>query len=206
MRISRLALALALAAAAVALALVAADVRTWRATMRSDDASLAAGGRAAPRWQASTVLPPGATRRLLALDDDRALRRAVLGFSRVARVGGGFDAGVRRRARAAAEARLAEVAATEDARHASHASNLLGILAFADATSGRRAATPVDRSLAAFREAVRLDPENESAKDNLELLLRLLEARGQRIGPNRGTGPRGQGRRGAGGGEAGRGY
>jgi hypothetical protein len=112
----------------------------------------------------------------------------------------------RRHLRGDAEAALAAVAADEDRSKSSQALNLLGILTFADATTGRRTAAPVERSLAAFQNAVRLDPGNIAAKANLELLLRLLQARGQRIGPNPGPGPRAGGRRGAGGGTPGRGY
>ena len=108
--------------------------------------------------------------------------------------------------RGAAEAALADVAASNDApAHASQAFDLLGILAFSDSTSGRRA-TPVERSLAAFDNAVRRDPGNTAAKYNLELLLRLLEAEGERRGPNPTPGPRGSGRRGAGTGTPGQGY
>ena len=108
--------------------------------------------------------------------------------------------------RGAAEAALADVAASNDApAHASQAFDLLGILAFSDSTSGRRA-TPVERSLAAFDNAVRRDPGNTAAKYNLELLLRLLEAEGERRGPNPAPGPRGSGRRGAGTGSPGQGY
>ena len=78
-----------------------------------------------------------------------------------------------------------EVITDGSRKQASQASNLLGVLTFADATSGRRAATPVERTVAAFREAVRLDLDNDMADTNLELLLRLLEARGERIGPTR---------------------
>ena len=108
----------------------------------------------------------------------------------------------RPRVRGAAEATLAGVAAgSGEPAQASQAFDLLGILAFSDSTSGRRA-TPVERSLAAFENAVRRDPDNTAAKYNLELLLRLLEAEGERRGPNAAPGParrrptrRGHGRR-----------
>jgi hypothetical protein len=191
------------AALAIVGALFAADVRAWRDAMRDGDVRYAVGGQPAPEWHAPTALPSGLSRRVLAVDDDRALREALLAFRRASR---GTDVLQRRRARAAAESQLLDVVTDGSRKQASQASNLLGVLTFADATSGRRAATPVERTVAAFREAVRLDPGNDVAKTNLELLLRLLEARGERIGPNPAPGPRGGGRHGAGTGSPGRGY
>ena len=202
MRASRLiAAALALVLAAV-LALLAADVRTWRDTMRADDLRFQLSASAAADWDTSTLLPSGVARSVLDVDDDRSLRRGIAEF-RAADRARGF---ARSRVRGAAEAALADVAASNDApAHASQAFDLLGILAFSDSTSGRRA-TPVERSLAAFDNAVRRDPGNTAAKYNLELLLRLLEAEGERRGPNPTPGPRGSGRRGAGTGTPGQGY
>ena len=202
MRTSRLiAAVLALVLAAV-LALLAADVRTWRDTMRADDLRFQLSASAAADWDTSTLLPSGVARSVLDVDDDRSLRRGIAEF-RAADRARGFT---RSRVRGAAEAALADVAASNDASaHASQAFDLLGILAFSDSTSGRRA-TPVERSLAAFDNAVRRDPGNTAAKYNLELLLRLLEAEGERRGPNPTPGPRGSGRRGAGTGTPGQGY
>ena len=202
MRASRLvAAALALAIAA-ALALLAADVRAWRDTMRADDLRFQLSGSSESDWETSTLLPAGVSRSVLDVDDDRALRRGVAAF-RAADRARGFS---RPRVRGAAEASLAEVAAGDGApAQASQAFDLLGILAFSDSTSGRRA-TPVERSLAAFENAVRRDPDNTAAKYNVELLLRLLEAEGERRGPNPAPGARGGGRRGAGTGTPGQGY
>jgi hypothetical protein len=201
-RASRLiAAGVALVLAAV-LALLAADVRTWRDTMRADDLRFQLSASAKADWDTSTLLPSGVARSVLEVDDDRELRRGVAAF-RAADRARGFS---RSRVRGAAEAALAGVAASSDATaHASQAFDLLGILAFSDSTSGRRA-TPVERSLAAFDNAVRRDSENTAAKYNLELLLRLLEAEGERRGPNPTPGPRGSGRRGAGTGTPGQGY
>ena len=202
MRTSRLIAAVLALVLAAALALLAADVRTWRDTMRADDLRFQLSASAAADWDTSTLLPSGVARSVLDVDDDRGLRRGVAEF-RAADRARGFT---RSRVRGAAEAALADVAASNDApAHASQAFDLLGILAFSDSTSGRRA-TPVERSLAAFDNAVRRDPGNTAAKYNLELLLRLLEAEGERRGPNPTPGPRGSGRRGAGTGLPGQGY
>lgn len=204
MRAGRLVLAAGCLALAIVVALFTADLRTWRDAMREGDVRYAAGGLPAPDWNASTTLPSSLSRRVLGVDDDRALRDAALSFRRATR--GSFDILRKRRDRALAEAQLLDVAAHGSRTQGSQASNLLGVLTFADATSGRRAATPVERSVAAFQEAVRLDPGNADAKTNLELLLRLLQSRGHRLGPNPNPGPRGSGRHGAGTGAPGRGY
>ncbi len=202
MRASRLIAAGVALVLAALFALLAADVRSWRDTMRADDLGFQLSGSTTADWDTSTLLPPSVARRVLAVDDDRELRRGVAAF-RAADRARGFP---RSRVRGAAEAALANVAARSDApAHASQAFGLLGILAFSDSTSGRRA-TPVERSLAAFDNAVRRDPGNTAAKYNLELLLRLLEAEGERRGPNAAPGPRGNGRRGAGTATPGQGY
>ena len=89
--------------------------------------------------------------------------------------------------------------------HASQAFDLLGILAFSDSTSGpaRDAGRAEPRRV---RERCPARSGNTAAKYNLELLLRLLEAEGERRGPNAAPGPRGTGRRGAGAGTPGQGY
>jgi hypothetical protein len=189
-----------------ALLVLAADVTRWRDAMRADDAAFAAGRQ--PSWHAEAIVPFGAARRLLAVDDDRALRRAVLAYRGVAGHASSFNPSTVRRARIEAELALADVAASQSGATASQADDLLGILAFADATSGGTAgrSAPVERSITAFANAVQLDGHNTAAKYNLELLLRLLEAHGQRSGGTPSAGPRGGGKRGAGGGTPGRGY
>jgi hypothetical protein len=205
MRPSRFALAAGAAALAVGALLLADDVRSWDEALREGDARLAQAP-AASRWQGDAVLPGDPARRLLGLGDDLALRRALRAFLVAERTPRAFDGGLRRtRARSAAEAELAEVAAGGQRRHGSLAQNLFGVLVF---RTGRVAdgSTGEERSVAAFETAVRLDSGNADAKHNLELLLQRARARGTREGPGTGSGPRGTGRRGAGAGAPGRGY
>jgi hypothetical protein len=206
MRASRLAAATVAIVLAAGLLLVAADVRRWRATMRADDLAFSAG--ASPSWDAGELLPFGVSQRVLAVGDDRALRRAMVLFRRAPGARAALEPRFARRARSDAELALAQAAEQSPGAQASQAQDLLGVLAFSDSTSGRAGgrASPVERSIAAFETAIRLDRDNASAKHNLELLLRLVRARGHR--PNSGPSPgtRGSGRRGAGGGTPGRGY
>ena len=205
MRPLRLGIAALLLAMAVLVVLLATDVRAWHDGLREGDARFAAG--APGRWEADERLD-GLARRALGIDDDRAERRA-LSLSRAARQGGEeLGAGLERQAaRGAAEAALADVAESADPGRAAQASVLLGVIAFSDPrTGGPEEPTPSERTLAAFEQAHRLDPGNEQAKYDLELLLRLLEARGERPGAAPGAGPRAGGQRGAGAGTPGRGY
>ena len=186
MRLSRLLLAALALLVALACAAFAGDLRAW------DDHL--AGARPDVRER----VPFNAAERLLDVDDDLELREAVAAYR---------SAGDARR-RAEAETLLAELARRDpDPGRASQAATLLGILTYVDSTrSGRRTPTPIERSVAEFQTAVRLDPANEAAKYDLELLLRRLEARGIRPGRSTGPGGRATGRRGGGAELAGRGY
>jgi hypothetical protein len=206
MRASRLAAAAVAVLVAAALLLAAADVRRWRATMHADDLAFRAG--ASPSWNAGELLPFGVSRRVLAVGDDRALRQAMVLFRRAPGAHAAIEPGFARRARGDAEFALAQAAEQSRGAQASQAQDLLGVLAFSDSTSGGAGgrASPVERSIAAFETAIRLDRDNASAKHNLELVLRLIRARGHRPSSGPSPGTRGSGRRGAGGGTPGRGY
>jgi hypothetical protein len=200
-----------LAAAALALAAAVAAALLAVATSRSADAVDAGDARFLAReradWSATTPLA-SAGRRLLGLDDDLAVRDALAAYRRAAGGGSGLGAGLERQGiRSAAQAALAGVAQTQPGERAAQASTLLGTLLFADpATGGADAPTPAERALASFENALEAHPGYDPAAYDLELLLRLLEARGERPGANPGAGPRGGGQRGAGGGTPGRGY
>lgn len=199
MRLWRVAVGVVLLAGALVLTLLAIDLHAWGTRMRDDDLRLRVDQRSIPSWTAGTILPSRLSRSLLAVDDDRALRRGVTAFRVAYRTGRGLDNGItRQRRRAAAETVLAAVDAS--AAHESQAADLVGLLAASG--SGTRS---LEASVTSFQNAVRLDPSNVSAQFNLELLLHLLEAHGKRVGPGSATGPRG-GREGAGAGTPGSGY
>lgn len=196
---------LALVTAALALAL-ARDVDTRANALAAGDARFRADGRAS--WRAETILPPGLSRAALGVRDDERLREALRRFraayGRRAQIGPGEDV---QAARAAAENALTPIAAASDPRIAARANDLLGLLAADDPSAGAPGGpSPLERALSSFRAAVRLDPQNEAARANLALAVRLLEARGVRPGAGSGTGPRAGGRRGAGAGRPGEGY
>ena len=94
----------------------------------------------------------------------------------------------RRRAEEAAE-RLRERGDAPEKR--ALGSNLVGVLAYENgALDPASAAVHVPASAGAFREAIHLDPGNDDAKFNLELVLTLPpEDAGAATGPGSGAGP-----------------
>jgi hypothetical protein len=198
---------LALVLAALALAL-ARDVDGRADTLDAADARFSVAPSARESWRADSLLPAGVVRGTLGVADDEQVREALrlfrAAFGRRAQIGPGEDV---QAARAAAEAALTPIAARSDRNIAAQARDLLGLLAVDDPSAGAPGGpSPLERALSSFDAAVRLDPGNEAAKTNLELALRLLEARGARPGSATGNGPRARGNRGAGAGREGQGY
>jgi len=206
-RAVRAAAVVVLLAVALLLAALAVDVLHWRDSMRTGDRELAASPANAV-WAPSTVFPAGVGRDVLGLETSLRLRRAIQAFAAVRAAGNGYDNGLSEsRTRGELEAELSDLALSRDREIASDADNLLGILAYTDATqSGPIAPAPVDQSVADFQAAVRADPADVDAKFNLELLLHELLAKGTRVGPSSNTGGPAKGHHGAGGGIPGRGY
>jgi hypothetical protein len=164
------ALCLALATIAV---LAARDAGAWGSSLHAGD--VAASQPSVPSWTPGQLAPFGLTRALLGVDDDLAFRRAVLAFHR-ARTGiPSFDNGLEGTAlRVEAEAALARsIRSDPNSARASAAANLLGVLSVIDATSPAGSQTPIERSIFEFLDAIHLDPDNEQAKTNLELIYQL---------------------------------
>ena len=207
MRVARLAGAAGLVALAVVLVLVALDVLRWQHAVDRGDREFASNAQTA-NWQAHALLPGDPARALLAPGTALKFRAAAQSFAAVQATGTGYDNGLSEaQTRGELEDQLGGLALSGDHRVASDADNLLGILAFEDATStGPIAPAPVDQSVGDFAAAIRLEPGNVDAKYNLKLLLRLLVATGVRHGNNSGGGGAATGQRGAGGGVPGRGY
>ena len=207
MRLGRTGIVVALVALATVAALLSLDLRAWHHALGAGDARYRAAPAAA-RWRASTILPFGTGRRMLAVADDLAARRAIRLFRLSYRAHGRLDTALQTQgARAVAELALADVTRSSDPHRAAQASDLLGVLAFGDfAAGGGRDSSQAERAVSAFANAVRLDPSDEPAKINLELALRLFQARGVRPGASPSTGGHGTGRHGAGTGIPGTGY
>lgn len=162
--------AAACAVLAVAAALLARDVGRRHDALRAGDIA-AAGG--AGDWSVDETLPFAPARRLLGLDDDLAFREALMRFRRARnRVPEFQQSAAGQTTRLEAQTALAHtIRIDRDRARASAASNLLGILSVLDAAAAARGGdNSADRAIFAFRDAVTLDPRNEQAKTNLELL------------------------------------
>jgi hypothetical protein len=207
MKAARPVIAAGLLALAVLLAVLTVDVLRWRDAMHDGDRELAASPATAS-WHADTLAPGDPVRWLLGLDPALKFRAAAQSFAAVQAAGDGYDNGVSEaQTRGELEDQLASIALSNNHTIASAADNLLGILAFDDATtSGPIEPAPVDQSVGDFQAAVRAEPGNVAAKYNLELLLRLLVAKGVRHGSTVGGSGSSTGQQGAGGGIPGRGY
>jgi hypothetical protein len=157
------------------LALLAVDVFRWRDHLEHADSRFAAAAGDRAMWEAPQVLPFDAARRLVGVDDDIRLRRAIQTF-RLSRPTlppqNQFDAALRAEAAFA----LARVAGSDSSREGRSVAALLeGALSFELArTEQIGAQVYLERTVDAFRRAVRLDPTNDEAKYNLELVLNLL--------------------------------
>jgi hypothetical protein len=203
-KLLRFAPVLALLALAAFLTLLAADVRSWHAALATGDATFAVTPREAD-WSPSTHLPSGLSSALLGVGDDVADRRALQLFRGSLGVQAQLDNVVQvTTGQAGTEAALERAASSGDAVWDSQAQTLLGVLVLGNVSQGGTA-NQADQAVSDFQSAVRLDPDNDSAKFDLELLFRVLAPHGVRLGSQPGTGV-GPGHHGAGGGIPGQGY
>jgi hypothetical protein len=157
-------------------AMAARDAGEWRTAFRRGDVEAAATGRnASPSRSVEELVPFGLTRGILGVNDDLAFRRGVALFRRAHTGIPSFDTGLQGTAlRVQAEATLARaIRADKDATRAAAAENLLGILVVVDSTLPGGASTPIARAIFQFQNAIHLDPSNEDAKKNLELIYQL---------------------------------
>jgi hypothetical protein len=199
---------------ALFLGLAAADVARWRSTVPPDDVRFRVGSGSAKLWQPTTLAPFGAGKRLLAIEDDLVFRHMLqnLRLSKLRDVTVSDPALALHRT-ATAEQLESIVAHDPDLKLRSRALTLLGVISVAAWNSGPSQDGTQDRSellasaVASFEEAIGLDPDNDDAKYNLQLLLQ----RGTGLTPEEAAAgknplPGGQGSRGAGAGAPGSGY
>lgn len=160
-------------AAAVVLALVGMAVLDVSSDARADDrrAVLAAGRIDETRHERGLGVRIG--EEILSVADDRSLRDAVALAKSAALPDQEKVAALELRAEA--EAILAELVRGDgSAVLRSQAANLLGALYFEDAkTVEQNPRRYLESSLGAFQDAVRIDPDNATAKANLQLLATL---------------------------------
>lgn len=180
MRPRRLVLIGALAVVAVLAAVYAHDLRSWQQTLQSDQVAYAAAPGQPVQTTAPTVLPPSLSADLLSVQRDREWDRALPHFVTVYDFVNPLDhlgPGVYTILNSA-EADVAKVTQDPDPVAASQAYDLLGVLYFRSAYPGSGTDPDLlDEAVADLQNAVRVDNANETAKQNLELAIRVVVAK-----------------------------
>ncbi len=162
-------LGLALLAAAALLLVLADDVRRWPVAVTGGDVQVRVAARRVDPWRAPDRLPFHPAERLLGVEDDLEYRRAARLFVLARRYGSSVVSGSVTPVQEAQRRLLALEGRDGDLSRRSVAANLRGVLTHDTAEYG--ASGYAERSLRRFRDAVRIDPSNEQAKFNLELML-----------------------------------
>ena len=171
----------ALLALALVAALVARDAAAVQRAFDRSDLAFEAQPSAERLWKIDARIP--LVERSLAIEDDLVYRRALRAFAVDARRAENPYDFSRPAFRAEAQATLGSAERSELATPLrSKAAMLQGVLTFeesiADPVNGSNL---VRRALGDFTRAIQIDPSNEEAKYNLELLLRLMDPSAARI-------------------------
>ena len=175
--------AAALVGLALLLALLARDVRAWQETVPEGDRTFQARPGDTTLWAPAAPALGGVSKQLLGLEEDLRLRRAARLF-RLSRP----RAGLQRTPKELSYATAAQVIFGELQRGdhprdlRSSAANELGVMALVDALADPTQSQGLTRrAVQKFTEATKLDPANEEARLNLELVLTLLDTGDPRI-------------------------
>lgn len=156
-----------------ALAFAAEDARSWPQRLREGDVRYRAVPAAGDPWRE----PSRSVRALLGVNDDLRFRRGLWAYrvseQRVRAAQQEFGGA---ELRAQVETLLGGLAANDDDPvRRSSAATMLGVLAYGEYVRNTRGGSVfLQRSLRSFREAIQLDPANDDAKFDLELLLELV--------------------------------
>jgi hypothetical protein len=179
MRALRIGAIVACAALGILLVLLAQDVRSWGSTLHDDALAATAHPSTPVELTPSTILPAGASERALNAGDDRAWLDAIQKFTyayekteNVDGLGPPLLALLNQ-----GEVALNKLTQDPDPASASQAYDLLAVLVFRQAYPGSSVDPGlVGNALIDLENAVRLDPQNEFAKENLERALRVASA------------------------------
>jgi hypothetical protein len=166
--------AVAAMAAAVVLALLGLDARRWEHRVAADDARFALAPLSEGLWQGD-VGPRSLSRRLLGLDDDLRFRRAVSLYVR-SRPGEPTSLNPERETLRGEAQRELSALSKEDSEPArrSQAAMLVALLALGRGDlfqSAEERLQVLRGGVGNLQIAVALDPANDEAKRNLELVL-----------------------------------
>jgi len=156
-------------------AVLADDVRRWPAAIRGGDVQVRVAARRPDPWRSTDRLPFRLGERLLGISADLEYRKTVRLFLTTrpnqSSLSRGFQSTSDRTAPTrVAQRRLEAIARGDgDLSRRSAAANLRGVLMYETGQYGD--SSYARQSIRRFREAIRIDPSNEQAKFNLELLL-----------------------------------
>lgn len=188
--------------------LLATDVLRWHASMRSGDTRFEAGSSSASLWSVPHAFTLGVGKSVAGVNDDLSYRTALREFARgLPRAERASDTEIISQ-RGKAQEQLAAIASgTQGPPLRAAALNLIGVLGFANAAiDPSQAPTYLTDSIARFREAIALDPDNADAKHNLELALARMGPAKRASGQSKPRTTRGGTGSGAGSGDPGSGY
>jgi hypothetical protein len=173
-RVFPLVAAVVLLGLATVLVLFATDVRAWQGTLTQSDVRFRAQHSHIGLWRSPAVLPGDPARALLGLDGALSYRRALQLFwfsTDGASTGGKADLAA---TRVVAETDLQQIMATAaTAEERSNAANLLGYMTVTAPANSPTQKDEIGTARRYFQQAVKADPTNYYAKENLELLLRI---------------------------------
>lgn len=179
MKALRTGVIVACAVLGILLILLAQDVRSWGSTMHDDALATTARPAAPVMLTPSTILPAGVSEGALSAGRDRAWLDAIDKFAYAYQKTANVDGLGPPLIALLNQGELALNKLTQDPNpaDASQAYDLLAVLVFREAYPGSNVNPGlVGNALIDLENAVRLDPQNEAAKENLERALRVATA------------------------------
>jgi hypothetical protein len=156
---------------------LAHDTRSWQSSLKNQELDYEATPIAPALKTPSTILPSGVSGTLLSVGRTQQWLRALAAFSAAERatskrrVLGTESYVVLRKGQAA----LGPVTDDPNPVRASQAYNLLAAIEFREAIPGSGVVRSLmDSTLSDLENALRLDPNNEEARENMELVVRYI--------------------------------
>lgn len=163
---------------AVLLGLLAADITSWRSTVARDDLRFRALPTHTHLWQPTTVLPGDPAGSLIGTSSTTAYRHAIQ-FFWFSRIGSNPERRMDTPTLRATtqDLLLAQLAHAPTLAQRSVAANLLGVLVVSTPAPSRDQDVILQilkRAAGYFQQSIALDSTNANAKQNLELVLRIV--------------------------------
>ena len=162
------------------LTVLALDVRKVDETLRADDVRFQRNPGDSGLWltEEKTKVPGDLAEKMLGVDDDRQFRSGVR-FFRLSGLRSPSRTLDQSTFQQTAELELSRVARNDESKwRRSAAANLRGVINLVEAATSDEPGQLLQRSLTEFRDAIRLDPENDEAKYNLELVMQIASETG----------------------------